>query len=349
MSLDQSRHICELFERGMQEVLAELRPERAFLAYREKSQASAPFPTPYVVHGFSLANLFTTEDISTEIVRNALTTGEASLLADAMNAPHLNSRASVLISGLRSVLTVPMRHPSGLVLGLIYADSRVTAGAFQAQHLELAKSLGQKMVAPLALVEKRMKSEASPIVLEMEFEELKARALGLQKERRGPEAIDLLESWAKGRSPSMELGMAHGIRGRILEQSGEYEQALEALSCSVWMLGRKATGPDEGYSLMLGNLAGVHVALGNFERAHGLLKTALEHWKRLTNLPGNRQHEGLAATNYNLGKLQHQRGLIAEAIPFMTKALESSEKAFGLDHPRTQKIVSALDSFRTEV
>jgi hypothetical protein len=93
--MEQSRHICELFERGMQKVLAELRPERAFLAYREKSQASAPFPTPYVVHGFSLANLFTTEDISTEIIRTSLTSGQATLLADAMNAPHLNSRASV--------------------------------------------------------------------------------------------------------------------------------------------------------------------------------------------------------------------------------------------------------------
>jgi tetratricopeptide (TPR) repeat protein len=348
MSLEQSRHICELFERGMQKLLAELRPERAFLAYREKSQTSAPFPTPYVVHGFSLANLFTTEDLSTEIVRNALASGEASLLADAMNAPHLNSRASVLISGLRSVLTVPLRHSSGLVLGLIYADSRVAAGAFHADQLEIAKSLGEKMVAPLSTVEKRMRNEASPVVLEMEFEDLKSKALALQKEQRGPEAIDLLEAWAKGRAPSTELGMAHGVRGRILEQSGKLEQALEALSASIWMLGRKATGPDERYSLMMNNLAGVQVTLGYFERAEGLLKSSLEHWRRL-DLPGGRQLEGLAATSYNLGMLHQKRGQLAEAIPWMTRALEASEKAFGTEHPKSQKVRAALDGLRAEI
>jgi tetratricopeptide (TPR) repeat protein len=348
MNLEQSRHVCELFERGMQKVLAELRPERAFLAYREKSQASAPFPTPYVVHGFSLANLFTTEDISTEIIRKALSSGEASLIADAMNAPLLNSRASVLISGLRSVLTVPLRHSSGLVLGLIYADSRGAVGAFGKENLEIAKCLGERMVAPLAAVEKRMRDETSPIVLDTGFEELKTQALTLQKEKRTTEAIELLETWARGRPPSRELGMAHGVRGSILEQSGQFEQALEALSCSVWMLGRKATGPDEGYSLMLNNLAGVHVRLGYFERAQGLLKTSLEQWRKL-DLPGGRQHEGLAATSYNLGKLHQKKGEPAEAIPWMSKALESSEKAFGPEHPKTMKIQSALDILRAEV
>lgn len=347
MNLYQSRHICELFERGMQKVLAELRPERAFLAYREKNQASAPFPTPYVVHGFSLANLFTTEDLSSEIVRKALTTGEASLLADAMNSPVFNARASVLISGLRSVLTVPLRLSSGLTLGLIYADSRAQAGAFGPDHLETAKALGQAMLEPLAAVEKRMRAETSSIVLEDTIDEVKARSLGLHREGRSSEAIELLEDWAKGRTPSTELGMAHGVRGRILEQTGELEKALEALSASVWMLGRKATAPDEGYSLMLNNLAGVHVALGYYERAQGLLKTSLEQWSRL-DLPGGRQHAGRAATSYNLGALHQKRGQFAEAIPWMTRALEASETAFGADHPKTLKVRTALETLQPE-
>ena len=345
MELGQSRHLCELFERGMQKVLAELRPERAFLAYREKSQASAPFPTPYVAHSFSLANLFTTEDLSTEIVRQALIQGEASLLSDAMSAPVFKTRDSVLISGLRSVLTVPLRHASGLVVGLIYADSRAKAGLFGHEHLEIARSLGQKMLEPLAIVERRMKSEASPIVLERDFEEVKREALALAREGRTPEAVELLELWSKGRAPSPELGMAHGVRGRLLDRIGEFDQALEALSCSVWMLGRTATGPDENLSLMLNNLAGVHVSLGYHERAQGLLKASVDHWKRLT-LPNDRQNAGMAATCYNLGTLHQKQGQAAEAIPWMTRALEASEKAFGSEHEKTQKIVSALDALR---
>ncbi len=345
MELGQSRHLCELFERGMQKVLAELRPERAFLAYREKSQASAPFPTPYVVHGFSLANLFTTEDISTEIVRQALLQGEASLLADAMSAPGFNARDSVLISGLRSVLTVPLRHSSGLVLGLIYADSRAKVGLFGHEHLEIARALGQKMLDPLATVEKRMKAEASPVVLERDFEEVKKEALVMARQGRTPEAVELLEQWSKGRSPNAELGMAHGVRGRLLDQAGRFEEALEALSCSVWILGRSATGPDENLSLMLNNLAGVHVSLGYLERAQGLLKTSVDHWRRLE-LPNDRQNAGMAATCYNLGTLHQKRGQAAEAIPWMTRALEASEKAFGSEHDKTRKIMAALETLR---
>jgi tetratricopeptide (TPR) repeat protein len=263
-----------------------------------------------------------------------------------MNAPELNSRASVLISGLRSVLTVPLRHSSGLIVGLIYADSRALAGAFGPDHLEIAKSLGDKMVAPLATVEKRMRAEASPIVLEIPFEEVQSRALNLARERRTPEAVELLEQWSKGRAPTVELGMAHGIRGRLLEQAGELEQALEALSCSVWMLGRKATGPDENYSKMVNNLAGVHVALGYLERAQGLLRTSIEQWKRLD--LGGRQYEGLAAASYNLGRVYQKMGKVAEAIPWMTRALEASEKAFGKEHAKTRKVQESLDLLRAE-
>ena len=345
MELQHSRHLCELFERGMQKVLAEIRPERAFFAYREKSQASAPFPTPYVVHGFSLANLFTTEDLSTEIVRQSLLQGEASLIADAVNSPAFNARDSVMISGLRSVLTVPLRHQSGLVVGLIYADSRAQAGAFGPSHLELARSLGQKMLEPLAAVERRMKAERSPIVLEREFEEVKRDSLVMAREGKTSAAVDLLETWSKGREPSAELGMAHGVRGRLLDQAGDYETALEALSCSVWMLGRGVTGADENLSLMLNNLAGVHVSLENYERAMGLLKTSIDHWRRLT-LPNDRQNAGMAATCYNLGTLHQKRGQDTEAIPWMTRALEASEKAFGREHDKTLKILSALESLR---
>ena len=209
-----------------------------------------------------------------------------------------------MISGLRSVLTVPLRHQNGLVVGLIYADSRALAGAFGPSHLELAKSLGQKMLEPLAFVEKRMKAERSPILLERNFDEVKREALVVARDGRSREGVELLETWIKGREPSHELGMAHGVRGRILDQSGDFEGALEALSCSVWMLGRGVTGADENLSLMLNNLAGVHVSLGNHERALGLFKTSVDHWKRLS-LPNDRQNAGMAATCYNLGTL-HQ-------------------------------------------
>jgi tetratricopeptide (TPR) repeat protein len=107
------------------------------------------------------------------------------------------------------------------------------------------------------------------------------------------------------------------------------------------MLGRKAAAPDEQYSLMLNNLAGVNVSLGYHERARGLLKTSLEQWKKL-DLPGGRQQAGLAATSYNLGKLYQKMGRPDEALPWMQKALDACHRAFGPEHPKTLKINEAI-------
>ncbi len=331
----------------MEHLLTQLHPERAFIAYRSKTQANAPFPTPYVTHGFALANLFTTEDLSIEIVRNALSTGEAGLVVDALNAPGLNTRSSVMIAGLRSVLTVPLRHPSGLTLGLIYADSRARSGAFTPLQLEVTKQLGASLVDALPAVEKRQKEAESHIPTEDEWEVVKVRALELAKTDQAAEAVELLKSWSWGRPSSPELGMAHGVRGRILDQAGDLQSALEAFSFSVWMLASQAKGPDENVSLMMNNLAGVQVNRDNHERAIGLLTASYEQWSRLK-LPNQRQFAGLAATSYNLGTLLQKKGETQKAIPWMTKALDASIQAFGEQHERVTQISNALESLKED-
>lgn len=347
MTFERCRHLSELFEQGIADLLARVQPERAFIAYREKNQANAPFPTPYVAHGFALANLFTTEDLSIEVVRKALSNGEAGLVVDALNAPGLNTRSSVMIAGLRSVLTVPLRHPSGLTVGLIYADSRAKSGAFTLQHLEEVKKLGALLIVALPSVEKRQRDSEPLPRSEEEFDVVKASALELAKVDRSREAVELLQVWSSGRATSPELGMAHGVRGRILDQAGDLDDALEAFSYSVWILASHAKGPDENTSLMMNNLAGVQVKRGNLERAIGLLKASYEQWQRLK-LPNKKQFAGLAATSYNLGTLLQQMGKVREAIPWMTDALDASIEAFGEQHERVHQIAASLESLKQE-
>lgn len=346
-TLGQCRHLCELFELGMVHLLEDLRPERAFLAYREKHQSGSPFPTAYATHGFSLAHLFQTEDLSTEILRRALSSGEALLLADAMNAPQLNVRASVLISGLRSVLAVPLRHPSGLIIGLLYADSRVATGAFGPAQLELAKSLADALIAPLVEVERRMKAEPGGPPSALPFSEVQQQALRLQKESRGAEAVVLLEEWTRGQEQGSDFAMAHGIRGRILEQMGRLDEALEALSLSVWILARTSGSPDERAPLMMNNLAGVHAALLSRRRAEGLLKASRELWKRTE--PGKRRSEGLAATCHNLGVLLQTVPDYPSAATWLGEAHQHAVQALGEGHPRTAHILQALEQVRRQL
>lgn len=341
--LSKSVHLCELFEKAMQSLLRELQPERAFIAYREKKQVDSSFPTPYVTHSLSLANLFTTEDISTEIVRKSLLSGEPSLFADAINTPHLNARTSVLISGLRSVLIVPLRHFTGLVIGVIYADSRTSAGFFKPNHLQAASSLSNDILAALPWVEKKVEPSSTGEPVQSSFVEMKQHSLKLAK-TSPQEAIDFISSWSKTQKTGLEQGMAHGIRGSILEQQGRYEEALEALSLAVWLLGRSATAADERYSLMMNNLAGVHVRLGFLERAEGLLKTSLSQWQRLEAKGG--QQEGIAATSYNLAKVCLQRGRKDDATSWLHQALAASELVFGAEHPKTEKVRQTLSQLQ---
>lgn len=341
MNFDECRHLPELFEWGMARVVAELKPERAFIACRQRGCEAATFPTAYAVHGFSLANLYTHEDLSTGVIKDTLRGDEGRIEVDAISNPELSLHTSVVLSGLRSIVTTPLRHPSGLNLGLIYADNRVKAGAFKKDHLAFVNDLAAQMVAPLGRIEKRERNAPTEILSEEPFEETRARAVALFKQGSLDDSLRLLEDWVQGKEENEEVGIAHGIRGRILEQSGQLERAVEALAKSVWLIGSGATTPDENYGLMLNNLAGVHVTLGNLHRALGLLCASSENWKRLT-LPGNRREAGLAAATYNLGSIYLKMGSPEDAVKALDLALTASERAFGVNHPRTEKIRQSL-------
>lgn len=341
MQFDSCQHLPELFEWGLTRIVDELQPERAFIACRQRGCEAATFPTPYAVQGLSLANLYTSEDLSTEVMRQTLRRDEGRIEVDAIANPELSLHTSVVLSGLRSILTTPLRHPSGLNLGLIYADNRVKSGAFGDHHLEFANKIAAEMVAPLGQIEKREREAPTDILSNLPFPQIKAKAMAAYKGGQLEEALSLLSDWVQGKEPSEEVGVAHGIRGRFLEKAGKLERAVEALSKSVWLIGSGATTPNENYGLMLNNLAGVHVALGNDRRALGLLTTSSEHWKRLK-LPEGRHLAGLAAATYNMGSLYQKIGQSDKAVPHLTKALAASEKVFGVDHPRTLKIKAAL-------
>lgn len=345
MDFENCQHLPQLFEWGITKIVAELKPERAFIACRPRGAEAAKFPIPYSVQGLSLANLFVSEDLSTGVVQQTLRSDEGSLVVDAISSPELSLHTSVVLSGLRSILTTPLRHPSGLNLGLIYADNRVKTGAFKNEHLEFADRIAAQMIAPLGQIEKRERTAPTEILSEEPFDETKSKALRLFREGQLGQSLKTLEDWAQGKEASEEVGVAHGIRGRILEQSGRLEESVEALSKSIWLLGSRATTANEDYALMLNNLAGVHVALGNDTRALGLLTTSSEHWKRLK-LPENRQLQGFAAATYNMGSLALKMGDAAQAVAHLTEALAASEKAFGKDHARTEKVRNTLKEAR---
>lgn len=341
LDLSSFDHLAALFEAGLSNAVAEVKPERAFVAYRGRSGEHTEFPTPYATHGFSMAGLYVNEDISTKVIDQTLREGKSLLIVDAVSTPGLTNRTSVIISGLRSILTVPLRHPSGLTLGLLYVDNRVKIGAFKDTHREILTQTANQLVERLGPVEQRMKAAGREPSCHDPFEKVKSEALSLSEQGRFTQALGTIESYLFGRHEGEELGLAYGVKSRILQQMGQSHSALEAAAISVFLLGQAASGRSEHYALMLNNLAGLHVEIGNLHRAHGLLTASEAYWTRLAN-HDNRHAPGLCATQYNLGKLHSEMGDQEEAKRWYDQALLNCRETFGPDHPRTQKIEETL-------
>lgn len=128
------------FEALCQQVLSFLRDEmaaeRCLFLYQEKE---AEEMVVEAAHGIEPGTVFTTAEISQELLRSVRREGKPIILLDAGADPRFGNRTSVVLSNLRSILCVPLRHPSRLVVGLLYADNRIKAGAFTDKHLKLAE------------------------------------------------------------------------------------------------------------------------------------------------------------------------------------------------------------------
>ncbi|MEW6283380.1 MAG: GAF domain-containing protein, partial [Candidatus Eremiobacterota bacterium] len=95
-------------------------------------------------HGIETENFWLSGTVSTEILRRVRSEGVAELLSDAVESAEYGGRTSVVASGLRSVLAVPIKDPAQRVIGILYADSRLASHAFHPQDLQLALRVAQE-------------------------------------------------------------------------------------------------------------------------------------------------------------------------------------------------------------
>lgn len=89
--------------------------------------------------------------LSRAMVQAALEDGEATLLQQPRQDPRLSKSASMVLSGIRSVLTVPLSH-EGEVVGLLYLDAGPTRRAFTEEDLTVAVTLGRLAAAKVCQV-----------------------------------------------------------------------------------------------------------------------------------------------------------------------------------------------------
>ena len=103
------------------------------------------------VHGLNPNSLFTTAEISLGLIQRALDWGEAGILDDARLDETLASRTSVILSALRAVLFVPIRDVQGRQVGMVYADNRILAGAFDEAKVSRVQEIVEESLRGLEL------------------------------------------------------------------------------------------------------------------------------------------------------------------------------------------------------
>jgi phosphoserine phosphatase RsbU/P len=80
--------------------------------------------------------------LSRTMVKAALERGEALLVNNPIQDDHLSKSSSLVLSGIRSIITVPLEY-EGDILGLIYLDAGPIRGAFTEGDLAFTATLGR--------------------------------------------------------------------------------------------------------------------------------------------------------------------------------------------------------------
>lgn len=128
----------------LQKVKAEFSPDRcAILVEDEAGWKMAD------AHGFPTENFWTVALISRTVISTAIEDGKPLLLVDVMKGGDFSTQTSVVLTGMRSVMGVPIPDLNGRIKALVYADNQLHQGAFTEEQLdklvELANELGERL------------------------------------------------------------------------------------------------------------------------------------------------------------------------------------------------------------
>jgi hypothetical protein len=136
-------HTRSLYDQAFGQALAfaeeGLRAERAMVTYAGNGR----------LYNLDPASLWTTELISLSILKSLIEKAEPRLLVH-LEEPDKFEVTSVMITGITSVLFVPIRSRSGEVCGFYYLDNRVHKnGSFQEKDLKQVEAVVAGTLEPI--------------------------------------------------------------------------------------------------------------------------------------------------------------------------------------------------------
>lgn len=118
--------------------------------------------------------------------------------------------------------------------------------------------------------------------------------------------------------------------GKVLEERGAYDQAIQVLKEAVSLRSERSTASVDLAGALL-ELANVHFYAGHYTESESLNQRVLVLYREIY----GPRHPLVAEVLINLGAIQQDTGHYTEAEKFHRQALEISEVYYGKDHPKT--------------
>jgi signal transduction histidine kinase len=137
--LNTSLNVEEVLKMAMDQVVDLLRAERGFIMlFNEKGELELK-----AHKNVDPQSILQFRDISRTIIGTSTKEGKNVLSVNAQSDPRFKDLESVLMSGMRSVMCVPLKVKAR-VIGVIYLDNRIEEGMFRETHLEMLSAFGNQ-------------------------------------------------------------------------------------------------------------------------------------------------------------------------------------------------------------
>jgi len=149
LSLSQALNISldlhEVLERAMDMVIDFVKAERGFIMLRDKESGALEVKA---ARGIEPEAITGGQEISQTIITQAADEGKPVLSLNAMQDPRFADRKSVMVSGLRSVMCVPLAVQDRII-GVVYVDNRMKTGLFNQKQLEMLSAFANQAVVAI--------------------------------------------------------------------------------------------------------------------------------------------------------------------------------------------------------
>ncbi len=157
-SIDSISDIYKIFDAYVATIAESLQAERGFIMFKKPATEDLKV---YGAYNIKPDNISTTADISQTVINKVIGEKKAVLTIDALKDPRFQDTTSVVISGIHSILCVPVTIRS-ITRGLIYLDNKLQHSTFKTAHQDLLVSFLSSTEVVLDRLYKRVEQVDRP-------------------------------------------------------------------------------------------------------------------------------------------------------------------------------------------